>query len=46
MKPIVKIIKNKNIDHTPKKLLVDIETDHGNKYIISRSKIINNIAIR
>jgi hypothetical protein len=42
----VRIIKNINIDHTPKKLLVEIETDHGKRYIISKSKIINNIAMR
>jgi hypothetical protein len=43
---MVRTIKNINIDQTPKKLLVDIEIDQGNKYIISKSKIINNIAIR
>jgi len=31
---------------TPKKLPVEIEIDHGNKYIISKSNIINNIAIK
>jgi hypothetical protein len=35
-----------NIDHTPKKPLVEIEIDQGNKYIISKSNIMNNIAIR
>ena len=31
---------------TPKKPPVDMEIDHGNKYIISKSNIINNIAIK
>jgi hypothetical protein len=43
---MVKTIKKKKIDQTPKKLLVDMDIDHGNRYIISKSKIINSIAIR
>jgi hypothetical protein len=43
---MVRTVKNKNIDHIPKKPLVEIEIDQGNKYIISKSNIINNIAIR
>jgi hypothetical protein len=31
---------------TPKKLPVEIEIDQGNRYIISKSNIINNMAIR
>jgi hypothetical protein len=31
---------------TPKKPPVDMEIDQGNKYIISKSNIINNIAIK
>jgi hypothetical protein len=46
MKPTVSTIKNKNIAQTPKKLPVDIEIDHGNKYIISKSNIMNSIAIK
>jgi hypothetical protein len=43
---MVKIVKNMNTDHTPKKPLVEIEIDQGNKYIISKSNIMNNIAIK
>jgi hypothetical protein len=46
MKPTVSIVKNRNIAQTPKKLPVDIEMDQGNKYIISKSNIINNMAIK
>ena len=34
------------MDQTPKNPPVDIEIDHGNKYIISKSNIINNMAIK
>jgi hypothetical protein len=43
---MVKTTKNRNTDQTPKKPLTDIEIDQGNKYIISKSNIINNIAIK
>jgi hypothetical protein len=34
------------IDHTPKKLLVDIEIDQGKRYMISKSKIMKSMAIK
>jgi hypothetical protein len=43
---MVRTIKNIKIDQVPNKPEVEIETDHGNRYIISRSKIINKIAIK
>ena len=46
MKPTVKTTRKIKMDHVPNKPEVDIEIDHGNKYIISRSKIINRIAIK
>jgi hypothetical protein len=46
MKPKVNKIKNIKIDHVAKKPPVKIEIDHGNRYIISRSKTMNRIAIK
>jgi hypothetical protein len=40
------MIKNRKIIQIPEKLIIEMEIDQGNKYIISKSKIINNIAIR
>jgi hypothetical protein len=43
---MVRIDKKSKIDHVPKNPLVEIDTDHGNKYIISKSNIMKRIAIR
>jgi len=46
MKPTTNRLKNRIIVATPNKPVIATEIAHGNKYIISRSKIINKMAIK
>ena len=46
MKPTVSTNKKNIIDKKPKSPISENATAHGNKKIISRSKIINNIATK